>query len=91
MAEHVTALATRAYLAVNGTSYGRVDIREDGATGDLYVLEVNANPGISGDEEEVPVGCSLRLAGMTFADLLGRIMAEALERFQVRQQQGQLV
>ena len=75
-------IAKRAYRAVKGTSYGRVDIRQDRATGKLYVLEVNANPGISGDEDVVSVGCCLRLADMTFADLLAVIIHQTLDRAQ---------
>jgi D-alanine-D-alanine ligase len=80
--EPLKDLATRAFLAVNGTSYGRVDIRQDRATGELYVLEVNANPGISGDEDVVSVGCCLRLAGMTFAGLLATIIDQTIDRAQ---------
>lgn len=75
-------IARRAYRAVKGTSYGRVDVRQDHATGELFVLEVNANPGISGDEDVVSVGCCLRLADMTFADLLAVIIHQALDRAQ---------
>ena len=69
-------LAKAAFCAVQGTSYGRVDIRLDCAEGTLYVLEVNANPGISGDEEVVSVGRMLDLANMTFAGLLGKIISQ---------------
>ena len=86
MAEPLKNIARRAYRAVAGTSYGRVDIRQDRATGELFVLEVNANPGISGDEDIVSVGCCLRLADMTFADLLAVIIQQTLDRAQeVRQ------
>ena len=80
LTERLTALAKRAFCAVEGTSYGRIDIRMDCPDGELYVLEVNANPGISGDEEVVSVGRMLDLAGMTFADLLGAIIRETLDR-----------
>jgi D-alanine-D-alanine ligase len=80
LAEPLREMAQRAYCAVKGSSYGRVDIRQDRATGSLYVLEVNANPGISGDEEVVSVGCILRLAGMTFPDLLASIIHQTLSR-----------
>ena len=41
---------------------------------------MNANPGISGDEEVVSVGRMLALANMTFADLLGAILGQTLEQ-----------
>ncbi len=80
LAEPLKEVAIRAYRAVQGSSYGRVDIRQDRATGALYVLEVNANPGISGDEEVVSVGCILRLADMTFPDLLAALLHQTLSR-----------
>lgn len=42
--DKIKEIAADAYLACEGTSYGRVDIRYDGK--DLYVLEVNSLPGI---------------------------------------------
>jgi D-alanine-D-alanine ligase-like ATP-grasp enzyme len=80
MDEPLRRLAVRAYCAVQGTGYGRVDIRQDSASGELYVLEVNANPGISGDEDVVSVGRILQLAGMTFADLLAAILRQTICR-----------
>ncbi|MBS1188831.1 MAG: hypothetical protein H6R10_623 [Rhodocyclaceae bacterium] len=70
-------LSLGAYRAVRGRSYGRVDIRQDARTGRFYVLEVNPNCGLSGDEQVTsPVGNILRLAGLTFAELIGRIIDE---------------
>lgn len=44
----LSALGRRAFRAVDGTGYGRVDMRSDEA-GNWYVLEVNANCGLGGD------------------------------------------
>lgn len=44
----LSTLGRRAFRAVNGTGYGRVDMRSDEA-GNWYVLEVNANCGLGGD------------------------------------------
>ncbi len=45
LAARIQDTCRRMYLAIGGTGYGRCDIRmkEDGS---LYVLEINANPGI---------------------------------------------
>ncbi|MEN9299824.1 MAG: hypothetical protein RLZZ429_2137, partial [Bacteroidota bacterium] len=40
--EKIKSLSLAAFLAVKGTGYTRVDIRQDSTTGQLYVLEVNA-------------------------------------------------
>lgn len=45
-ADELKSLARKAFLSVNGNSYARVDIRAHAQTGKLYVLEVNAQPGV---------------------------------------------
>jgi D-alanine-D-alanine ligase len=45
-------------------------------SGDLFVLEVNANCGLS-EDDQTSTGCILKLAGMTLADLLGSILKDA--------------
>jgi D-alanine-D-alanine ligase len=78
-------LAVRAFLALSGTGYARVDIRMEARTGVLYVLEVNANCGLSGDDE-TSVGQILRLTGVPMHQLLTSILEAALVRFQVIEQ-----
>jgi D-alanine-D-alanine ligase len=72
----IEALAKRAYAAVRGTGYARVDLRMDRETRELFVLEVNANCGLS-EDDQTSTGCILKLAGMTLADLLGSILKDA--------------
>jgi D-alanine-D-alanine ligase len=72
-------LARQAYCAVRGTGYGRVDIRMERSTGELFVLEVNANCGVS-DDDQTSCGCILRLDGISFPDLLRMILEESLVR-----------
>lgn len=74
------ALAWNAYCAVGGTGYGRVDIRMDRQTGELYVLEVNANCGISADENESSTGQILRWSGIPFTRLMSDMLYGALVR-----------
>lgn len=70
-------LARRAYCAVEGRGYGRVDVRGDRCSGKLYVLEVNANCGVSGGTES-SCGSILALAGIRYQDLIGRILDQAI-------------
>ena len=72
-------LARRAYCAVEGSGYGRVDIRRDRASGKLCVLEVNANCGLSGSDQ-TSTGCMLQLSGIKFSSLLAKILNQALLR-----------
>lgn len=63
-----------AYLAVGGKGYARVDIRMDAATGALYVLEVNAQCGLSADENYTSIGAILRVSETSFKDLIVSII-----------------
>lgn len=77
--ERIIDLAKRAYMAVGGCGYGRVDIRMEERTGGLFVLEVNANCGISSDDQ-TSVGQILRLSGNTYTYLLKDILSDAMMR-----------
>jgi D-alanine-D-alanine ligase len=83
--EPLGALAIRAFLALSGTGYARIDIRMDARTGVLYVLEVNANCGLSSDGE-TSVGQILRLTGVPIEQLIASMLEDALVRFQAASQ-----
>lgn len=68
------ALARRAYAAVAGRGYARVDMRWD-ERGEGYVLEVNANCALSRDEPTI--GPALEAAGVDISRLAAMIMASA--------------
>jgi D-alanine-D-alanine ligase len=69
-----------AYVATKGYGYTRVDLRMDQITGQIYVLEVNAQCGLSEDEDYTSIGAILRLSGCTFAALVAEIIDDALRR-----------
>ncbi|XVJ65437.1 MAG: hypothetical protein HEQ40_04460 [Lacibacter sp.] len=81
----ITDLSWKAYCAVGGTGYGRVDIRMDKATGKLYVLEVNAQCGLSEDENYTSIGAIVRLGHEKYANLILHILQDALQRHTVKQ------
>jgi D-alanine-D-alanine ligase len=66
-----------AYKAVGGRGYGRVDLRMDAASGELYVLEVNAQCGLSEDENYTSIGAILRFANRSFSGLVTEILNDA--------------
>jgi D-alanine-D-alanine ligase len=68
-----------AYQAVKGVGYGRVDLRMD-SSGQLKVLEVNAQCGLSEDEDYTSIGAILRLSGLTYASLIEAIARDGLRR-----------
>jgi D-alanine-D-alanine ligase len=73
-------LSMDAYIAVGGMGYGRLDIRMDKSTGELYMLEVNAQCGLSEDEDHTSIGAILRFADKTFAGLVRKIINDAFAR-----------
>ncbi len=78
--EKIRQVSWDAYCSVQGHGYTRVDLRMDRATGQLYVLEVNAQCGLSEDEDYTSIGAILRLGGCTFAQLVAEIIRDALLR-----------
>lgn len=69
-----------AYAAVRGTGYTRVDVRVDKHTGVPYVLEVNAQCGISEDENFTSIGAILKFANQSFSELIVHIINDAFAR-----------
>jgi D-alanine-D-alanine ligase len=86
----IKAVSWDAYVAVGGVGYGRVDLREDAETGELYVLEVNAQCGLSEDENYTSIGAILRMAGVTYHALVAQLMRHA-ERRHRRQQRARRI
>ena len=77
--EPLRQLSWDAFHAVKGTGYTRVDIRMDSSTGKLYVLEVNAQCGLSEDENHTSIGAIIRLGRHSFSEMIMAIMENALE------------
>lgn len=67
-----------AYESVGGRGYGRVDLRQDAATGQVFVLEVNAQCGLSEDEDYTSIGAILRFARTPFSHLVREIINGAM-------------
>ncbi len=75
LARQIGTTALRAFRAVGGWGYGRVDVRLDDA-GVPRVLEVNCNPWL---EAGVGIARSARTAGIEFPQLFQLILNAALE------------
>jgi D-alanine-D-alanine ligase len=76
----IQKVAWDAYVAVGGTGYTRVDVRVDKNTGTPFVLEVNAQCGISEDENFTSIGAILRYANQSFSELIIHIINDAFAR-----------
>jgi len=77
------AISLSAYQSVRGKGYGRIDIRMDQTSGKLYVLEVNAQCGLSEDENFTSIGAILKYSQKSFDYLIREIILDALIRFEV--------
>ncbi len=73
-AKKVKEISWAAYEAVGGRGYGRVDLRQDARTGEIIVLEVNAQCGISEDENHTSIGAILRFARRPFSSAVRQII-----------------
>ena len=67
-------LSRRIYRALGLSGYARMDFRVT-ATGEVYVLEANANPNLEAEEDFAE---SARAAGMPYNELLEKLMALGL-------------
>jgi D-alanine-D-alanine ligase len=74
--ERAQELALQTYELLGCFGFGRVDLMLD-AAGDLYVLEANPIPGLT---ETSLLPQAAEAAGITFDDLIGRILQSAFNR-----------
>lgn len=73
-------LSLDAYKACGGRGYTRIDIRQDATTGKLYMLEANAQCGLSEDENYTSIGAILKASGVSFTQIIAEILKDALRR-----------
>jgi D-alanine-D-alanine ligase len=75
--ERAQSLALDVYRLLGLDSFGRVDLMLEEATGELFVLEANAIPGLT---ETSLLPQAAEAAGIDFDRLVARILALAFER-----------
>lgn len=75
----VEEMALQAWRALGCRDGGRVDIRCD-ARGEPYFLELNPLPGLHPVNSDLPIICSF--VGVSYVELIGRIVRSACERLQ---------
>ena len=83
--DEIKKISWDAFVACKGCGYTRADIRMDKETGKLYVLEVNAQCGLSEDEDYTSIGAILRFSGNTFTELVSEIINDAFTRLSASQ------
>jgi D-alanine-D-alanine ligase len=83
--DEIKKISWDAFVACKGCGYTRADIRMDKETGKLYVLEVNAQCGLSEDENYTSIGAILRFSGVSFTELVAEIINDAFTRLSASQ------
>jgi D-alanine-D-alanine ligase len=73
-------ISMEAYKSCGGKGYTRIDIRQDITTGKLYMLEVNAQCGLSEDEDYTSIGAILKVSNISFTGIITEILKDALRR-----------
>ena len=73
----IVELALKSYNAVECRDFGRVDFRVD-KDENVYVLEINPLPSLS-TEDVFPIAA--RAMGLTYEQIIGKILNSALERY----------
>ncbi len=76
LAKKISELALRTYNAVECCDFGRVDFRVDNE-GNAYVLEINPLPSLSTEDVFEVVAKQI---GISYNEIIGRILKAALER-----------
>jgi D-alanine-D-alanine ligase len=77
-------LSLDAYKSCGGKGYARLDIRMDATSGKLYMLEVNAQCGLSEDEDYTSIGAILKVSNISYTEVITEILKDALRRSMVR-------
>ena len=83
--DEIKKISWDAFVACKGCGYTRADIRMEKETGKLYVLEVNAQCGLSEDEDYTSIGAILRFSGVSFTELVAEIINDAFIRLSASQ------
>jgi D-alanine-D-alanine ligase len=75
--QQIQQTAKEVYRAVGGNGYARMDLRMDQRTGQLFVIDVNANCSLDGDDESA-LGIILRGEGCGLSTVIERMLCDAL-------------
>ena len=82
--EPLKNISWESFCATKGKGYTRVDIRMDRVTGKLFVLEINAQCGISEDENYTSIGAILKMSGCSFTSLVEEILKDGIKRDSIK-------
>jgi D-alanine-D-alanine ligase len=73
-------LSLAAFRSCGGKGYARLDIRMDKESGELFMLEVNAQCGLSEDENYTSIGAILKASKVSYSQVIVEILKDAVRR-----------
>ncbi len=76
MRKRIEQISMQAFKLFQCRDYARIDLRVNGE-GEIYIIEVNPNPDIS---PQSGMARSIKAHGMTYAEFVGEILDNALQR-----------
>ena len=77
MQDRLIDISVRGYRALAGRSYARVDLRCDASDEEVFILEVNATPGLDASMES-NAGRILKLMDMPIHEVIRKMLADAV-------------
>lgn len=80
LAKALKKLSLEAYKSCKGKGYARLDIRMDATSGKLYMLEVNAQCGLSEDENYTSIGAIIKASHVSYSAIIIEILKDAIRR-----------
>lgn len=80
LAQEAREVSLAAWRALGCRDGGRVDLRAD-KDGRMNFIEVNPLPGLHPEHSDLPIICNL--AGLSFDELIGRILSSARQRLKI--------
>jgi D-alanine-D-alanine ligase len=78
--EEVKKIAWLAHASNNGVGYSRVDLRMNKVDNKILVLEVNAQCGISEDENYTSIGAILKASDVSFVEMIDLVLVDGVIR-----------
>jgi D-alanine-D-alanine ligase len=78
--EEVKKIAWLAHTSNNGVGYSRVDLRMNKVDNKILVLEVNAQCGISEDENYTSIGAILKASDVSFVEMIDLVLVDGVIR-----------
>jgi D-alanine--D-alanine ligase len=81
--KYIQAITVATYQTLSCRDWARIDLRMDNQ-GQSYIIDVNLEPALT---PEYALGKSAAAAGITFTELVNRILAHAVERYPHLRQQ----